>query len=240
MSLEPTALLFDTFGTVVDWRGSIIGAGEMLAERCGLDEIDWAKFAEEWRREGYIEPIGQIVRGEREWEPVDRLLRHQLDVLLHRHGLDALAEADRLELFGVWRRLTPWPDAVAGLTRLKGRYIIGPLSNGGFALLTEMAKAVSLPWDCIISAELFRAYKPSPAVYLGAASMLDLPPDRVMLVAAHPHDLDAARTCGLQTAHVPRPLEWGPDATPSDPGSEATGFDFVAQDFLDLADKLGG
>lgn len=234
------ALLFDTFGTVVDWRGSIIGAGEALAQRCSLGEIDWGKFADEWRREGYIEPIAQIVRGERQWEPVDQLLRHELDVLLQRHGLDACAEADRLELLGVWRRLTPWPDAIAGLTRLKARYIIGPLSNGGFALLTEMAKAVSLPWDCIISAELFRAYKPSRAVYLGATSMLELPPARVMLVAAHPQDLNAARACGMQTAHVPRPLEWGPVSTPSDPDNLATGFDCVAEDFLDLADILGG
>jgi 2-haloacid dehalogenase len=230
-------LVFDVFGTVVDWRASVISAGESLGHRLGLTP-DWGAFASEWRREGYITPITEIFTGKREWAPVDRLLEDGLDLLCERYGLDDLADGDRRDLLSVWRRLIPWPDAAAGLRRLKTRYLIGPLSNGGFALLTEMAKAGGLPWDFVISAELFRAYKPSAEVYLGAARLLDRPLHEIMLVAAHPGDLDAARRTGMRTAYVPRPLEWGP-VEPPPPETETDRFDVVAQDFIDLSGQLG-
>jgi 2-haloacid dehalogenase len=230
-------LVFDVFGTVVDWRGSVVSAGQALSQRTGL-MASWGTFASEWRREGYLTPIVEMFLGQREWAPVDRLHEESLDVLLERHGLAGLPDVDRRELLSVWRRLAPWPDAVPGLRRLKSRYLIGPLSNGGFALLTEMAKAGGLPWDFVISAELFRAYKPAPEVYLGAARLLERPPDEVMLVAAHPADLDAAKAAGMQTAYVPRPLEWDPE-TPSEPETGADRFDVVAQDFIDLSGQLG-
>ena len=231
----PAALVFDVFGTVVDWRGSVISTGENLGHRLGLS-VDWGSFATEWRREGYLTPIMEIFSGQRAWVPVDQLHEDCLGALLTRYGLDHIDDGDRGDLLSVWRRLTPWPDAIAGLTRLKARYLIGPLSNGGFALLTEMAKAGGLPWDFVISAELFRAYKPSSVVSAGAARLLERRPEEIMLVAAHPGDLDAARATGMQTAYVPRPLEWG---SPSQPSVATDRFDIVAQDFIDLAAQLG-
>jgi 2-haloacid dehalogenase len=233
---RPDALLFDVFGTVVDWRGSVVSAGEALSERRGL-AADWGTFASEWRREGYLTPIVEMFLGRRDWEPVDHLHKRSLEVLLHRHGLTGLTDSDREHLLSVWRRLTPWADAVAGLARLKSRFLIGPLSNGGFAMLTEMAKAAGLPWDFVISAELFRAYKPSPEVYAGAVRLLERSPEEVMLVAAHESDLDAAGVAGMQTAYVLRPLEWGPGSW-SEPEAGTDRFDLVARDFMDLADQL--
>ena len=215
----------------------MISAGEQLSDRLGLT-VDWGTFASEWRREGYLTPIIEMFLSQREWEPVDRLHEGSLDVLLERHGVSGLPEHDRRFLLSVWRRLIPWPDAVAGLTRLKSRYLIGPLSNGGFAMLTEMAKAGGLPWDFVISAELFRAYKPSPEVYTSAVRILERAPEEVMLVAAHEADLDAAKATGMQTAYVPRPLEWGP-GPPSEPPTGLDRFDIAALGFNDLADQLG-
>jgi 2-haloacid dehalogenase len=222
------ALVFDVFGTVVDWRTSVIRA----AKAAGI-EGDGGAFADAWRREGYLQPLVAVVRGERPWAPVDGLMRATLDDLAPRFGL---GHADLDALADVWRRLDPWPDAVAGLTRLRERRTVGPLSNGGFAQLTAMARHARLPWDCIISTDLFRSYKPDPACYRGAVELLGLPPEQVMLVAAHPADLRAARSCGLQAAYVPRPLEWGPDGpTPEAPDPD---FEVVATDFVDLAAQL--
>ncbi|MCU1372809.1 MAG: 2-haloalkanoic acid dehalogenase, type [Actinomycetia bacterium] len=226
MSIE--ALVFDVFGTVVDWRSSVIAA----AVDAGLVG-DPGAFADEWRRDGYLRPIVAAVRGEAQWRPVDELMRTHLDELAPRYGLDG---ADLDALSGVWRRLDPWPDAVAGLARLKERFTIAPLSNGGFAQLTAMARHAGLPWDCIISTDLFRSYKPDPACYRGAVELLDLPADRVLLVAAHPADLRAAQACGLRAAYVPRPREWGPDAAA--PEAPDPAFDFVATDFRELAQLI--
>jgi 2-haloacid dehalogenase len=235
---QPAVLLFDVFGTVVDWRGSIIATGEELGPRIGTD-VDWGSFASDWRREGYLRPIVEMFDGNRGRAPIDSLLADQLEVLLGRYGLSELADADRRWLLGVWRRLAPWPDAVGGLMRLKERYLIGPLSNGGFGLLTDMAKAARLPWDFVISAELFRAYKPSPEVYIGGARLLERSPEELMLVAAHPADLEAARQTGMQTAYVARPLEWGPETKAAAPDEVEEVFDVVARDFVELAEKLG-
>ena len=233
--LAVQALVFDVFGTVVDWRGTVIREGEALGRRHGLT-VDWPRFADEWRREGYVEAITRIRRGEVAWEVVDVLHRRMLDELLARHGVPGLPEAEVEHFNRVWHRLAPWPDAVPGLARLKQHYIIAPLSNGNMALLTNMARHAGLPWDCILSAELFGAYKPDPAVYRGAARLLGLPPEHLLMVAAHGGDLRAAGALGLRTAFVARPLEHGPGRAPETPDPSV---DVVAGDFLDLADQLG-
>ncbi len=234
MPVSVDAVLFDVFGTVVDWRTSVIVEGERLAAPAG---VDWAAVADEWRREGYLRPIRQMVAGERSWMPIDTVMREELDWLADRYGFTDLGAGALDELSKVWERLRPWPDAPEGLDRLRSRYLIGPLSNGGFGALTRMARHAGLRWDCVISAELFHTYKPDRRVYDGAAALLGLAPERVMLVAAHPSDLRAARASGLATGHVPRPLEWGPDGPVE--GAAADEFDVVAPDFLALADALG-
>jgi 2-haloacid dehalogenase len=230
------ALLFDVFGTVVDWRGSVIRAGAALSERTGAD-VDWPAFADRWRREGYLAPIGRIVAGEEPWRDVDSLQQAHFDSLASEAGILDLP-ADELEpLRSIWHSLDPWDDSVEGLARLRRSFVVAPLSNGGFAMLTTMAKQAGLDWDCIISTELFGTYKPDPAAYRGGAALLGLREDEVMLVAAHVGDLRAAQRAGLRAAYVPRPLEWGPGAPAPDPPDER--FDLVAGDFGALADALG-
>lgn len=235
------ALLFDVFGTVVDWRGTIIREGEALDQSLGLQsmglQVDWPGFADEWRTDGYLAGINRIRRGEWPWMRVDEIHRRKLDELLAKHRLDGLSEAQVDHLNRVWHRLAPWPDSVPGLTRLRDRYLIAPLSNGDLSLLANMANAAKLPWDCVIAAELTHHYKIDPEVYTGAAALLDLRPDEIMLVAAHSGDLVAARATGMRTALVNRPLEYGPGGSP-EPQPE-TPFDLVADDFLELAALLG-
>jgi 2-haloacid dehalogenase len=235
------ALLFDVFGTVVDWRATVIHEGEALARHHGWPEgrVDWGAFADRWRREGYTAAVGRIARAEAPWTRVDDLHRRMLDTLLAEHGLSDLTPEEIAHLNRVWHRLAPWPDAVPGLIRLRHHYTLAPLSNGNFALLTNMAKHAGLPWDCIISAELFRTYKPNPEVYRGAVELLGLAPPEAMMVAAHPSDLEAARRAGLRTAYVPRPLEYGPDVPEPEAGVTDQPFDVVAEDFLALAHALG-
>jgi len=236
VSGQVEALVFDVFGTVVDWRGSVIQEGEKLG-RAVESEVDWPRFADAWRKEGYVDAIARIRRGEAPWASADELHRRKLDELLERFGIRGLAE-DEIDRFNrVWHRLTPWPDALPGLTRLKARFVISPLSNGNFALLTNMAKRAGLPWDCIISAELTRKYKPEREVYLSAPALLGLQPAEVMMVAAHLNDLEGARAAGLGTAFVPRPLEHGPDGPrQAEPGPS---IDVVVKDFVELAERLG-
>ena len=236
MSLHPgtvKALCFDIFGTVVDWRGSIVRDGGLLGQRLRLN-LDWAAFADAWRA-GYPLAMDQVRRGELPWTNIDGLHRRILDRLLAGRGL-VLTEEDAAWLNKVWHRLTPWPDSVAGLQRLKTQYTISTLSNGNLSLLVAMAKHGGLPWDAVLSAELFGHYKPDPEVYLGAARLLDLRPDEVMMVAAHPSDLRAAAACGLRTAYVPRPLERGPGG-PMEAWRDGE-FNVVADDFQALADLL--
>jgi 2-haloacid dehalogenase len=231
---RPRALAFDVFGTVVDWRSSIIGELEMFGENHGLAE-DWATFADDWRA-GYPAAMDRVRKGELPWLKIDTLHRLILDELLDRTGVEPLPDDDVEELNRAWHRLDPWPDSVEGLTRMKRRFVITTLSNGNLSLLTNMAKRAGLPWDCVISAELFRHYKPDPEAYLGCAELLDVAPEELMLVAAHPSDLRAARDAGLMTAFVARPLERGPGR--SLPRVEAGEFDFTADDFIDLARQL--
>jgi 2-haloacid dehalogenase len=227
------ALIFDVFGTVVDWRGSVIREGEELGRRKNLD-IDWAAFADEWRGR-YAPSMDRVRRGELPWTNLDALHRASLEELLEEFGIEGLTEEEKDYLNKVWHRLDPWPDSVAGLTRLKERYIISTFSNGNVALLTNMAKRAGLPWDLVLSAELVRHYKPDPETYLMAPNFLDLLPEEVMLVAAHPNDLRAAQTHGLRTAYVLRPLEWGPEGEAEAPDPS---FDIIASDFVELAEKL--
>jgi len=230
------ALTFDVFGTVVDWRGSVINAGQAL-KNASARKVDWAKFADRWRMEGYRDAIARANREGPAWTRVDDLHLRKLRELVGDFGLADLSDAQILELNRVWHRLTPWPDSVAGLQRLRKRLIVSTLSNGDVALLTNMAKHSGLPWDCILSAELVGNYKPMPVVYRKAAEWLGLQPSQVMMVAAHTGDLAAARKEGFQTALVKRPLEYG-DVAKADLVAEPW-MDVVAEDMNDLADKLG-
>jgi 2-haloacid dehalogenase len=230
----PRALAFDVFGTVVDWRTSIIGELEMFGEHHGLAE-DWATFADDWRA-GYPAAMDRVRTGELPWLKIDALHRLILDDLLDRAGIGTLPDDDVTQLNLAWHRLDPWPDSVEGLTRLKRGFTITTLSNGNVSLLTNMAKRAGLPWDCVISAELFGHYKPDVEAYLGCADLLDVAPGELMLVAAHPSDLRAARDAGLMTGYVARPLARGPNRRP--PRVEDGEFDVTADDFVDLAAKL--
>ncbi|MDE2277939.1 MAG: haloacid dehalogenase type II [Burkholderiales bacterium] len=229
------ALTFDVFGTVVDWHGGVRAAAAALAARHGLHG-DWAAFANDWRA-GYAPAMDRVRRGELPWTPIDGLHRMILDAIAERHGLGGLDEAARAELNRAWHRLPPWPDTLPGLQRLKRQTTITTLSNGNFSLLTAMAKHAGLPWDCIVSAELFGHYKPDPECYRGCARLLDVAPGELMLVAAHPSDLRAARAAGLRTAHVRRPLEYGPGGAM--PAFEAGEFELVVDSLVELADRLG-
>jgi 2-haloacid dehalogenase len=235
-TVMPVALIFDTFGTVVDWRGSIIDEGKAWSKTKGV-EIDWPGFADRWRA-GYAPAMDKVRKGELPWTKLDDLHRMILDQLLMEFRMmPALAEEDRDHLNRVWHRLKPWPDSVAGLTRLKKKFTIAPLSNGNVALLTDMAKHAGLPWDLILSAELAKHYKPDREAYLTAVDLLGLKPDQVMMVAAHIGDLNAARSFGLRTGFIYRPNEYGP--TRQADKATAGQFDVVAKDMLDLASQLG-
>lgn len=227
----PRILAFDIFGTVVDWHTSI--AREVQALRPSLDG---GAFANAWRA-GYAPAMQRVMRGELGWTLIDDLHRVILDGILPDFGLQDLDDDERRHLNTAWHRLDPWPDSVAGLTRLKTRYTLCTLSNGNIGLLANMAKRAGLPWDCILSAEVFRAYKPDPATYLGVAKVFGVLPQHVMMVATHQTDLDAARNCGLQTAYIERPFEFGPDQAKDNRPNPANTLH--ATDLLQLADSLG-
>jgi 2-haloacid dehalogenase len=229
------ALTFDVFGTVVDWRRSIISECLQRARRNGW-KVDCAAFADAWRG-GYGPSMRKVRQRELPWKTIDELHRMILGELLDRFNMHGLGESELDDFNRAWHRLKPWDDAVPGLTRLKKRYIIASLSNGNIALLVNMAKNAGLPWDAVLSSELARHYKPDREVYLTAARLLGLPPQQCMMVAAHQGDLRAAASVGFRTAFVPRPFEYGPEAkvdTSPDPS-----FDVEAADFIELAAKLG-
>lgn len=233
--MEPRLICFDVFGTVVDWRGSLVRELEKFSEKRGLG-FDVNAFADGWRS-GYPKAMDEVRRGILPWTRIDDLHRMILDRLITQFGLEAISEKDRRHLNLVWHRLHPWPDSVEGLTRLKRKFTIVPLSNGNMSLLTDLAKFGGLPFDAILSAELFHAYKPDAAVYDGAARMMDVAPVDAMLVAAHKSDLAAAKARGFMTAFVNRPLEYGAGRHP-DPGGDSA-FDFNVGDFNELATALG-
>ena len=228
-------LVFDTFGTVVDWRSAVIAEGEKLGREKGL-KVDWAAFADAWRG-GYGPSMNRVRTGALPWTKLDVLHRMVLDQLLVQFKIEGLSEDEKKHLNRIWHRLHGWPDSAAGLTRLRKRFVIGPLSNGNLSLLTNMAKFAGLPWDCILSTELVRHYKPDKETYLMPGEFFDVQPAAVMMVAAHEADLQAAKALGLRTAFVHRPLEYGPGRTSTMPA--AGRFDFLARDLRDLATQLG-
>ena len=229
------ALVFDVFGTVVDWHGSVAREVRELARAKGL-RISAVKFAKAWRA-GYRPAMDRVRRGEAPFEKIDVIHRAILEDVLRQFRVTTLAEDEKARLNLVWHRLKPWPDAVRGLKRLKSKHIIATLSNGNTGLLVDMAKHGGLPWDCVFSSDTFKLFKPDPGMYLGAADALSLKPEEVMMVAAHKPDLRAAAQCGLKIAFVKRPLEHGRAGTP-DLASEPD-FTVNAENLLDLADRLG-
>ncbi|MFT8246395.1 haloacid dehalogenase type II [Roseomonas sp. BN140053] len=231
----PEALLFDVFGTCVDWRSSIAAEGERLGARLGLGAVDWFAFADAWRAR--YQPQMETVRsGRRPWTKLPVLNREALDEVLPAFGLDALPLAERDAFNHVWTRLTPWPDVVPALGRLKRRFILAPNSNADIASGVRLARHAGLPWDTILGAEIGQGFKPQPQVYLRSVAALELDPAAVVMVAAHNGDLRAAAALGLRTAFVPRPTEHGPQQR-SDLHPDGD-FTLVARDFTDLADQL--
>lgn len=232
---EPKALIFDVFGTVVDWRAGVGAEARRFFDAKGIDADPFA-FADAWRGE-YQPAMERIRSGNRGYVPLDLLHRENLDIVLSRFDIaDEFGEDEKAGLNRAWEKLPPWPDAQPGLSRLKERFIIAPCSNGSIALMTRLAKFARLPWDAVLGADIARAYKPRPEAYLKSCEALQLDPGEVMMVAAHNSDLAAARGCGLRTAFFARPTEYGPGQT-ADLAAEA-GWDHVAGDIEDLADRL--
>lgn len=232
---HPVVIVFDTFGTVVDWRSSLIADLTAFGQKRGIS-ADWPALVDAWRA-AYHPSMDRVRKGELPWTRLDDLHRASLDTLVTQFGIKGLTEQDLLHINLGWHRLNPWPDSVKGLTRLKSRFVIGPLSNGNVSLLTYMAKHAKLPWDMVFGSDLFGHFKPDPETYLGVAKMMDLAPDQVMLAAAHNGDLANARECGLMTAFFPRPDEYGPHQKRDYAADQE--WDFIAADIEDLASQLG-
>lgn len=235
ISSDIKALTFDVFGTVVDWRNSIAGEAETILGKEGV-AVDGQALALAWRAQ-YQPSMEEVRAGRRAFAKLDILHRENLLTVLDSLGIKGLKETTVDHLNFAWHRLDPWPDVVAGLTRLKQGFILGTLSNGNVALIVNMAKNASLPWDVVLGAEVAGAYKPDPKAYQNAAALLDLEPAQCLMVAAHNDDLVAAAATGMKTAFVARPTEYGPDQTKDQKAEHI--FDFIAKDFLDLADQLG-
>ena len=235
MDAQIKAVLFDVFGTVVDWRSSITREFAALGAAHGI-AADWEGLADDWRGE-YQPAMDGVRSGRREWTVLDVLHRESLERVLGHHGVGTVAESDLQHLTLAWHRLSPWPDAPPGLARLATRYIVGTLSNGNTALLTDLARHGGLAFDVLLGAETARAYKPLPEAYLRNVARLGLAPHEVMLVAAHNGDLAAAQVLGMRTGFVRRPTEHGPDQTTD---LAPTGdWDVVADSIPAVADALG-
>ena len=231
------ACVFDVFGTVVDWRSSVIAEATEWGKARGLS-INWVEFTDRWRQ-GYKPAMDRVRRGEIPWTRLDDLHRTILEDLLKQYRIEGLSEQEKIHWSHVWRRLKPWPDSVEGLTRLKRKYIISPMSNGNVALMTRLAKFAGLPWDLVLGSDLVQHYKPDREMYLSAPSYLDLKPEEVMMCAAHVGDLRAARNCGLRTAFIYRPQEYS-DGLLGGPDKASSGdFDVVSGSITDLAQQLG-
>jgi 2-haloacid dehalogenase len=229
------ALTFDVFGTVVDWRSSVIAEARALGKAKGLS-VDWEAFVDAWKP-AYYAGMDRVRKGEIPWTNVDDIHRAKLEELLVEFGVTGWTEAEKDHFNRVWHRLDAWPDSVPGLTRLKTKYVLSTLSNGNFACLVNMGKHAGLPWDCVLTAENFRHYKPDSETYLGAIELLGLEPGRVMMVAAHNYDLANAASHGMRTAFFPRPTEYGPGQT-TELSAEGD-WDIVTDDMEGLAGALG-
>ena len=235
------ACVFDVFGTVVDWRSSVIAEATSWGVAKGLT-INWAEFTDRWRLgyrpAGYAPAMDKVRTGEISWVNLDTLHRMILDDLLKQYKIEGLSEEEKLNWAHVWRGLRPWPDSVEGLNRIKKKYIISPMSNGNIALMTSLAKFAGLPWDVILGSDIVRHYKPDREMYMSAPFYLDLKPEEVMMCAAHSGDLQAARSYGLRTGFIYRPNEYG-DGHVAVPDTGKPGdFDVVSQNIIDLAQQL--
>ena len=237
VSTTVKALVFDTFGTIVDWRSSVIAEGVAWGRAKGLN-INWASFADRWRL-GYGPAMNKVRQSEIPWTNLDDLHRMILEGLLKEFEIKDLTEQEIVSWTYVWRRLKPWPDSVEGLTRLKKKYVIAPLSNGNIALMTNLAKFGGLPWDAILGAELVKHYKPDNEVYRSAPVFLGLKPEEVMMCAAHVPDLKAARTNGLRTGFISRPDEFGNGSVGVPDKAKPGDFDVVSVSAVDLAMQMG-
>lgn len=233
------ALVFDVFGTVVDWRSGVAREADAFLKQYGARAASPTAFADAWRRR-YSPAMEEVRSGRRPFARLDVLHQENLEAILPEFGIDptSVPASELNELNLAWHRLEPWPDVVAGLTRLKAHYIIAPLSNGNIILMLDMAKRSGIPWDAILGAEIVQAYKPTPEAYLRTADILAMRPDEICLVAAHNDDLAAARACGLRTAFIPRPTEHGSEQTTDlHPDQD---WDLVFRDLLEMADQLAG
>ena len=230
------ACVFDTFGTVVDWRGSVIAEASLWGKAKGLN-IDWVEFTDRWRL-AYKPAMDKVRKGEMPWTNLDDLQRMILEDLLKQYKIEGLSEEEKVNWAHVWRRLKPWSDSVEGLTRLKKKYIISPMSNGNVALMTNLAKFGGLPWDVILGSDLVKHYKPDREMYLSAPFFLDLKPEDVMMCAAHASDLQAARNCGLRTGFIYRPNEFGGGPVGVPDNAKPGDFDVVSESIIDLAQQM--
>lgn len=229
------ALLFDVFGTVVDWRGSIIRDMQRFGKAHQINN-DWQQFALDWR--ALYQPAMETIRsGNRGYVTLDQLHRENLQQLLEAYELNTLDDSTLNHINQVWHRLQPWADTLPGMARLKKHHILASLSNGNVALMVNMAKHSSIPWDMILGSETARGYKPEDKVYLHSAHMLGLQPEQCMMVAAHNDDLRAARNLGFKTAYINRPYEYG-DGQTTDLHAEES-WDIIGDNMTDIADSLG-
>lgn len=230
------AIVFDTFGTISDWRSSIAWEAEKVSKIKGLSSFDGDAFARAWRA-GYSPGMSKVISGERGWTPIDVIHRERLEEILPMFGLDMLNEDERDHLNRAWHRINPWPDSIPGLLRLKRNHLIAPLSNGSLTLLAGMAKRAGIPWDFVFSSDMHKAYKRDPKVYQNAIALLGLEPHEVMMGAAHNDDLEAARAQGMRTAYINRPTEYGVDQKKD---FEATSdWDIIADSVEGVADAMG-
>jgi 2-haloacid dehalogenase len=230
------ACVFDVFGTVVDWRSSVIAETTNRGQAKGLN-INWVEFTDRWRL-GYAPAMDKVRKGEIPWTNLDDLQRMILEDLLKQYKIEGLSEEEKVNWAHAWRRLKPWPDSVEGLSRLKSKYIISPMSNGNVALMTNLAKFAALPWDAILGSDLVKHYKPDREMYLSAPFFLDLKPEEVMMCAAHAGDLQAARSCGLRTGFIYRPNEYGNEAVGVPDKARPGEFDVVSMSIIDLAEQM--
>ncbi|NLR99927.1 haloacid dehalogenase type II [Rhizobium sp. P38BS-XIX] len=233
--IYPKAILFDTFGTIVDWRSSLIDELQAFGISRAL-VANWVSLVDAWRA-AYAPSMDRVRKDELPWMRLDDLHRLTLDRLVAEFDVKGLSEEDLDHLNRGWHRLRPWPDSVGGLTRLKRNFIIAPLSNGNVSLLVNLAKYAGLPWDMVFASDLFHHFKPDRETYLGACEFLNLRPEEVMLCAAHNSDLRMARSLGLQTAFIARPTEYGHHQVRDIHADDA--WDVVATSVEDLADQLG-
>ncbi|MDU0200268.1 HAD-IA family hydrolase [Paenibacillus sp. MAH-36] len=230
-------IMFDTFGTVMDWHGAIVDTGICLGNKYGFS-IDWNSFANSWRVESYINAVDEIVKGLRPWETNDVINKRKLLELIERYRISFMSTEDVEKLNLIWHRLRPWCDSLPGLLQLSKKYRLGPFSNGDFRLLLDMEKYWNLPWDFIISGQMFKKFKPDPTIYVDAVNLLGGNPQEILMVAAHPTDLDGAANAGISTVYIPRPIEFGKHSGYVEPPGN-TKPDMIVSDLVCLANILG-